>query len=56
LLSAFSKRAQTFANSNALEGYRPLANGRGLFVTSSRRDNLTVGRTRPAPSNHDTLQ
>jgi hypothetical protein len=49
-------RTQTFANGDELEGYRPLANGRGLFVTSSRRDNVTVGRMTPAQSKSDTIQ
>jgi hypothetical protein len=44
-----SVRAPTFPNRDELEGYRPLAPGVGLFVTSSRRDNLVVARMRPAP-------
>jgi hypothetical protein len=35
-------RLLTFAPHNELEGYRPLDDGRGLFVTSSLKDNLTV--------------
>jgi hypothetical protein len=35
---------QTFANRDELEGYRPLADGFGLFVTSSRKHNLVVGK------------
>jgi hypothetical protein len=43
-------RTQTFPNRDELEGYRPLAPGVGLFVTSSRKDNLVVARIRSAAS------
>jgi hypothetical protein len=36
-------RTQTFPNRDELEGYRPLPQGGGLFVTSSRKNNLVVG-------------
>jgi hypothetical protein len=42
-------RTQTLPNRDELEGYRPLEGGLGLFVTSSRRDNLVVGRVKAAP-------
>jgi hypothetical protein len=35
-------RSQTFMPHDELEGYRPLGERRGLFVTSSRKDNLVV--------------
>jgi hypothetical protein len=38
---------QTFPNRDELEGYRPLPNGLGLFVTSSRKNNLVMGRIKP---------
>ncbi|HLN33465.1 MAG TPA: hypothetical protein VK395_37405 [Gemmataceae bacterium] len=41
-------RTQTFPNRDELEGYRPLSHGLGLFVTSSRRNNLVVGRMKAA--------
>jgi hypothetical protein len=41
-------RSETFPNRDELEGYRPFLNGLGLFVTSSRRNNLVVGRIKPA--------
>jgi hypothetical protein len=31
-----------------LEGYRPLGERRGLFVTSGRKDNLVVGEIKDA--------
>jgi hypothetical protein len=37
-------RTQTFPNGDELEGFRPLSHGLGLFVTSNRHNNLTVGR------------
>jgi len=37
-------QSRTFPNRDELEGYRPFLNGFGLFVTSSRRNNLVVGR------------
>jgi hypothetical protein len=44
-------RGLTFPNRDELEGYRPLPQGGGLFVTSSRRNNLVVGTSKPvAPS------
>jgi hypothetical protein len=39
-------REQTFPNRDELEGYRPLPNGDGLFVTSSIKNNLVVGKSR----------
>ncbi len=36
-------RLLTFMPHDELEGYRPLSEGRGLFVTSSLKDNLIVG-------------
>jgi hypothetical protein len=36
-------RMLTFLPHNELEGYRPLEGSRGLFVTSSRKDNVVVG-------------
>jgi hypothetical protein len=36
-------RVLTFLPHDELEGYRPLGEGRGLFVTSGRRNNLVVG-------------
>jgi hypothetical protein len=36
-------RVQTFQPHDELEGYRPLPDGRGLFVTSSGKNNLVVG-------------
>jgi hypothetical protein len=41
-------RTQTFPNRDELEGYRPLTDGRGLFVTSSRSNNFVVGRMKAA--------
>jgi hypothetical protein len=43
-------RTQTFANRDELEGYRPLGHGLGLFVTSSRKNNLVIGRVKAASS------
>ncbi len=40
----------TFIPHDELEGYRPLSEGRGLFVTSSRKDNLVVADIKEAPS------
>lgn len=40
-------RTETFPNRDELEGYRPLANGVGLFVTSSRANNLVMGTIEP---------
>jgi hypothetical protein len=37
----------TFAPHDELEGYRPLDNKRGLFVTSMRADNLVVATIKP---------
>ena len=39
-------RTNTFLPCDELEGYRPLTNGFGLFVTSSREGNLTVGKVK----------
>jgi len=39
-------RTLTFPSRDELEGYRPLTNGFGLFVTSSREGNLTVGKVK----------
>jgi len=39
---------KTFSNRDELEGYRPLSRGVGLFVTSSRKGNLVVGRIEAA--------
>jgi hypothetical protein len=39
-------RTLTFPPHDELEGYRPLGGRRGLFVTSSPRDNLVVGDIR----------
>jgi hypothetical protein len=39
-------RTFTFSNRDELEGYRPLDGGCGLFVTSSRRNNIVVGKIR----------
>jgi hypothetical protein len=36
-------RTLTFPPHDELEGYRPLGEQAGLFVTSGRKDNLTVG-------------
>jgi hypothetical protein len=36
-------RTQTFLPHDELEGYRPLADGRGLFVTSGSKSNVYVG-------------
>jgi hypothetical protein len=41
-------RTETFPNHDELEGYRPLADGIGLFVTSSRMHNLVVGKIKAA--------
>jgi hypothetical protein len=41
-------RLLTFAPHDELEGYRPLTEGRGLFVTSSRTGNLTVAEVQAA--------
>jgi hypothetical protein len=43
-------RAQTFMPHDELEGYRPLAGGLGLFVTSSPRNNLVVGKIKSIQS------
>jgi hypothetical protein len=43
-----SVRTQTFPNRDELEGYRPLSDGLGLFVTSSRKNNFVVGRPKAA--------
>ena len=37
-------RTLTLPPHNELEGYRPLEEAGGLFVTSSQKDNLVVGR------------
>jgi hypothetical protein len=42
-------RVQTFMPHDELEGYRPLDGRRGLFVTSSRKDNLVVGDVKDVP-------
>ncbi len=42
-------RKQTFFPHDELEGYRPLDNRTGLFVTSSRKDNLVVGEIKAVP-------
>jgi hypothetical protein len=39
-------RTLTFPPHNELEGYRPLDQARGLFVTSSWKDNLVVGEVK----------
>jgi hypothetical protein len=41
-------RRLTFPPHDELEGYWPLAEGRGLFAVSRRRDNLLVGAFHPA--------
>jgi hypothetical protein len=41
-------RTETFPNRDELEGYRPLTNGLGLFVTSSPRNNFVVGKVMAA--------
>jgi hypothetical protein len=43
-------RTQTFPDRDELEGYRPLPDGSGLFVTSSRKNNLVVGKMKAAPA------
>jgi hypothetical protein len=43
-------RTRPFPNRDELEGYRPLGLGLGLLVTSSRKNNLVVGRMKPAPA------
>jgi hypothetical protein len=40
-------RRLTFAPHDELEGYRPLEGDQGLFVTSSRRNNVVVGAVKP---------
>jgi hypothetical protein len=40
-------RMLTFLPHDELEGYRPLQGNRGLFVTSSRKNNLVVGEVKP---------
>ena len=42
-------QTQTFLPHDELEGYRPLDGKRGLFVTSSRKDNLVVGQVKSVP-------
>ena len=42
-------RTDTFLPHDELEGYRPLDERRGLFVTSGRKDNLTVGEVKAIP-------
>jgi hypothetical protein len=42
-------RMMTFMPHDELEGYRPLGGGRGLFVTSSGKDNLIVGEMKSVP-------
>jgi hypothetical protein len=42
-------RLQTFMPHDELEGYRPLDDQRGLFVTSSRQNNLVVGEPKATP-------
>lgn len=37
-------RILTFLPHSELEGYRPLGNGEGVFITSSPKDNLTIGK------------
>ena len=39
-------RMLTFPPHDELEGYRPLEGGRGLFVTSMRKNNVVVGDIR----------
>jgi hypothetical protein len=43
-------RMLTFPPHDELEGYRPLDGGRGLFVTSSGKDNVVVGTVKSVPS------
>ncbi len=42
-------RTLTFLPHDELEGYRPLGVDRGVFVTSSWKDNLTVGEVKSIP-------
>jgi hypothetical protein len=42
-------RMLTFPPHDELEGYRPLVGDRGLFVTSSRKDNVVVGEVKSVP-------
>ena len=42
-------RRLTFMPHDELEGYRPLEGNRGLFVTSSRKNNVTVGKVKIVP-------
>jgi hypothetical protein len=44
-------RLQTFKPHDELEGYRPLDAKRGLFVTSSRKNNLVVGEVKEIAPN-----
>jgi hypothetical protein len=43
-------RTLTFPLRSELEGYRPLADGRGLFVVASRGNNVVLARVRTRPS------
>ncbi len=40
---------ETLLPHSELEGFRPLGDGRALFITSSPRDNIVIGRIMPAP-------
>jgi hypothetical protein len=42
-------RMQTFSMHDELEGYRPLDDKRGLFVTSMPKNNLTIGEVKAIP-------
>jgi hypothetical protein len=42
-------RLLTFLPHDELEGYRPLQGKRGLFVTSSRKNNLVAGEVKAVP-------
>jgi hypothetical protein len=47
--SGVRARMHTLPPDNELEGFRPLPDGRGLFVVSSRRDNVVIGKIKAAP-------
>jgi len=49
-------RSLTFLPHDELEGYRPLPDGFGLFVTSSPTENLTLGKIKPTDPRESQAQ
>jgi hypothetical protein len=49
-------RLLTFLPHDELEGYRPLKGNRGLFVTSSRKNNVALGEVKVVPPRDSPAQ